>query len=135
MVGGLGERVRFLGQVPRAAMPERYRSATVLVVTSRHEGQSMVAVEAAASGLPVVGTRVGVLPDLGGGAVTVAPDDASGLADAIGSVLDDAGRAAAMGAAGRRWRWIASTSTGPPPTSSPRYEGLVRSGRGRVSGR
>ena len=62
----------------------------------------MVAVEAAASGLPVVGTRVGVLPDLGEGALTVPVGDEAGLVDALASVLDDPRRAAAMGMAGRR---------------------------------
>ena len=80
----LAGRVRFAGQLPRDEMPARYRSATLLAVTSRHEGQSMVAVEAAASGLPVVGTRVGVLPDLGDGATTVPVGDEAGLADALG---------------------------------------------------
>ena len=61
----------------------------------------MVAVEAAASGLPVVGTRVGVLPDLGGGAATVEPGDEEGLVAAVAGVLDDQARAAAMSAAGR----------------------------------
>lgn len=98
---GVGDRVSFPGQMPRAGMPERYRSAALLLVTSRHEGQSMAAVEAAASGVPVVGTRVGVLPDLGDGARTVAIGDEAGLAEAAAAVLDDPAVAAAMGAAGR----------------------------------
>ena len=97
----LSARVRFAGHVLRDAMPARYRSATVLAVTSRHEGQSMVAVEAAASGLPVVGTRVGVLPDLGDGATTVPVGDETALAGALAAVLDDPDRAARMAAAGR----------------------------------
>ena len=99
---GLGGRVAFAGHVPRAEMPARYRAAALLVVTSRHEGQSMVAVEAAASGLPIVGLPVGVLPDLGGAALTVPAGDEPGLAAAIASVLDDPLRARAMSAAGRR---------------------------------
>lgn len=98
---GLDGRVRFLGQVRRAAMPDLYRAATLLAITSRHEGQSMVAVEATACGLPVVGTRVGLLPNLGEAALTVPVADEVGLAIAIESVLDDPARAAAMGAAGR----------------------------------
>lgn len=94
-------RVRFAGQLSRAVMPAHYRSATVLAVTSRHEGQSMVAVEAAASGLPVVGTRVGVLPDLVGGATTVPVGDEAALAAALATVLDDPVRAARMAADGR----------------------------------
>ena len=62
----------------------------------------MVAIEAAAAGLPVVGTRGGALPDLGEAALTVPVGDETGLADAMASVLDDHVRAAAMAAAGRR---------------------------------
>jgi glycosyltransferase involved in cell wall biosynthesis len=98
---GLAAAVTFLGHVPRASMPDRYRAATVVLIASRHEGQSMVAVEAAASGRPVVGTRVGVLPELGAGAETVAVGDASGLAAALAGVLDDDAKASAMGEAGR----------------------------------
>ena len=61
----------------------------------------MVALEAAASGVPVVGTRVGILPDLAGGAATVPVGDEAGLADALAAVLDDPGRAARMATAGR----------------------------------
>ena len=98
---GVGDRISFLGQLPRAEMPARYRAASLLLVTSRHEGQSMVAVEAAASGIPIVGTRVGVLPDLGSGAITVPPGDEAALVAAVARVLDDPGRATEMGAAGR----------------------------------
>jgi glycosyltransferase involved in cell wall biosynthesis len=98
---GIADRVAFRGQLARDALPARYRAATVLAVPSRHESQSMVAVEAAACGLPVVGSRVGILPDLGAGARTVAPDDDVGLADALAAVLDDPALASAMGAAAR----------------------------------
>lgn len=86
---GLQDRVRFLGRLPRAGMPLVYRSASVLAVPSRHEGQSMVAVEAVACGLPVVGTRVGILPELGDAALTVPIGDERALTAALASVLDD----------------------------------------------
>jgi glycosyltransferase involved in cell wall biosynthesis len=98
---GIRDRVRFLGQLPRAQMPDLYRSASLLAVTSRHEGQSMAAVEAAAAGLPVVGTRVGILADLGTAALTVPVGDEAGLATALAAVLDDPHLAARMGAAAR----------------------------------
>ena len=97
----VADRVRFAGHLPRAAMPARYRSASVLAITSRHEGQSVVAVEAVASGLPVVATRVGIVPDLGDAALSVELDDDTALAGALTAVLDDPARAARMGAAGR----------------------------------
>lgn len=98
---GIAEDVTFAGQLPRSQMPDLYRSASVLCVTSRHEAQSMAAVEAAMSGLPVVGTRVGVLPDLGDGALVVDAADERQLASALASVLDDEMLAQQMGRAGR----------------------------------
>lgn len=98
---GIGERVTFRGQLPRGALPEVYRAASVLAVSSRHEAQSMVAIEAAACGVPVVGTRVGALPDLSHGALTVPVGDRAGLARALATVLDDPVLAASMGVAGR----------------------------------
>ena len=61
----------------------------------------MVAVEAAACGIPVAGTRVGALPDLGRGALIVTVGDERGLATALAKILDDPPLAASMGAAGR----------------------------------
>ena len=125
---GLAGRVGFPGQVARSTMPDRYRGAALLAVTSRHEGQSMVAVEAAACGLPVVGTRVGVLPDLSDAALTVPVGDEQALASAIAAVLDDPVRMAAMGQAARH---IAETRFDLDATSAAlfdRYEALVRRG-------
>ena len=52
---------------------------------SRHEAQCMVALEAAACGVPLVGTRVGVLPEL---TDAVAPiGDHQALAQAIVATL------------------------------------------------
>ena len=125
---GLEGRVGLPGQVARSTMPDRYRGATLLAVTSRHEGQSMVAVEAAACGLPVVGTRVGVLPDLSDAALTVPVGDEPALAAAIAAVLDDPVRMAAMGHAARH---IAESRFDLDATSAAlfdRYEALVRRG-------
>jgi glycosyltransferase involved in cell wall biosynthesis len=97
----VGDRVRFEGTLPRVALADRYRSADALLVSSRHEAQSMVAAEAAACGLPLVGTRVGSLPDLGDGAETVPVGDVGALAKALAGVMGDEPRRRAMGAAAR----------------------------------
>ncbi len=91
----------FTGQLPREELADVYCRSTVLAVSSRHEAQSMVAVEAAACGLPVVGTAVGVLPDLDGAASTVPVGDHRALAAALRKVIGDPIRAARMGHAGR----------------------------------
>ena len=50
----LGDRVRFLPDVPRARMPELYRAADLFALASLHEMFGIVLIEALASGLPVV---------------------------------------------------------------------------------
>jgi D-inositol-3-phosphate glycosyltransferase len=69
---GLDGRVRFVDPQPHDQLPDFYRAADVLVMPSRSESFGLVAVEAQASGLPVVASRVGGL------AYTVA-DSESGL--------------------------------------------------------
>jgi glycosyltransferase involved in cell wall biosynthesis len=97
----IADRVRFLGPLDREALAARMQAASVLVVTSHHEAQSMVAVEAAACGLPVAGVAVGVVPELAraGGAIVAAERTPSAIAEAIESAL--AGRDG-LGAAARR---------------------------------
>lgn len=61
---GLSDVVTLRGHVPRHDLAGYYRAADVLAVSSRHEMQPMVAIEAALCGLPTVGTAVGLIPDL-----------------------------------------------------------------------
>jgi glycosyltransferase involved in cell wall biosynthesis len=57
--------LRFLGRVPDAELPERYRAATLFVLPSRElEGLGLVLLEALACGLPAVGTPVGGIPEV-----------------------------------------------------------------------
>jgi glycosyltransferase involved in cell wall biosynthesis len=76
---GLAERVRFHGALAHDVLPAVYRQADLLVVSSRFESQCLAALEAAACGTPVAGTRVGVLPDLAAPEALCAPGDAEGL--------------------------------------------------------
>jgi len=57
---------RFVSEVPPADMPHFYRSAAILLLSSRAEGSPMVVEEALASGLRVVATDVGDLGRRGG---------------------------------------------------------------------
>jgi glycosyltransferase involved in cell wall biosynthesis len=83
-------RVTFHGAIPHDRLPDYYRAADLLVVSSRYESQGMVALEAAACGCPVMGTAVGLLPELPG--VYVVPvGDAGALARAIVAALSDRG--------------------------------------------
>ncbi|WP_405085626.1 glycosyltransferase [Microbispora sp. NBC_01389] len=81
---GLDGSVRVLGQVPRAG--RLVAAADVLVLSSDHEGLPVVVMEALASGVPVVSTRVGGVPDLvvsGHNGILTEPGSVPGLAGAM----------------------------------------------------
>ena len=101
---GLADAVVFAGQRFR---PEPfYRLMTVFARSSRAEGMPVAVLEAWASGLPVVCTAVGGLPELVTHQQTgwlVPPGDTNAFAEAIGEVLDDRPLASRVGAAGREF--------------------------------
>lgn len=98
-------RVRFHGRLDKPALHALVRRAAVVAVPSRwHENQPMAVLEAYACGVPVVGTRLGGLPELvrdGVDGRLVPADDPAALAAALRDVLADAERAQLMGRAGR----------------------------------
>ncbi len=102
---GITDRVQFLGWVSPDKVTPLIRTATVVVVPSRHEGFSLVALEAALMGRPVVATRVGGLPEVVVHQETgllVEPEDTKGLAEAIAFLLAHPDAATQMGRAARR---------------------------------
>lgn len=86
--------------------PEKVlRNCQVFVLASLSEASSNVVLEAMATGLPVVATRVGGTPALVDDQRTgllVPPDDPKALAHAILRLLEAPARATEMGAEGRR---------------------------------
>ncbi|WP_040834821.1 glycosyltransferase [Nocardia brevicatena] len=101
---GVADRVRLLGRVPRARMPELLRSADIVVCTPWYEPFGMVPLEAMACGVPVVAGAVGGMLDTVTADITglhVAPQPAP-VARALACLLEDPARRQAMGAAGRR---------------------------------
>ena len=98
---GIEQRVTFHGEVAHDALPSLYARADTFVLTSLHEAQSLVALEAAASGLPVVGPPVGLIPELAPDAAVLVPGDPDALAGALATLLDDPERRRSMGRAGR----------------------------------
>jgi glycosyltransferase involved in cell wall biosynthesis len=81
----LGQSVHFHGEIDHADLAAVYRAADALVISSRHEAQCMVALEAAACGTQILGTRVGVIPELT--SATAPVGDAEALAGAILTIL------------------------------------------------
>jgi glycosyltransferase involved in cell wall biosynthesis len=99
---GIADRMIFTGW--RHDMPVVCADLAALVVSSDNEGTPMSAIEAMASSVPVVATRVGGLPDLirdGETGVLVPPRDAAALSLAITGLLKDPARRERMGAAAR----------------------------------
>jgi glycosyltransferase involved in cell wall biosynthesis len=92
---GLAGRVEFLGAVEHHHLPALYAAAGVFVQTSRHEAQGMALLEAAACGVPAVGTPVGVLPEVGG----LPAAGAAALAETLANLLADDSRRQALGRA------------------------------------
>jgi glycosyltransferase involved in cell wall biosynthesis len=86
---GLSEVVTFHGLRPKTSVAETMRSSDVFVLSSRFENLPCVVIEAMASGLPLVATRVGGVPEMvgEGDGLLVEPDDAQALADGIELVL------------------------------------------------
>jgi glycosyltransferase involved in cell wall biosynthesis len=81
---GISDWVRFYDVIPYDQMPQHYAWSDVMLHTSLSEGQSMAVTEAAACGVLIAGTRVGLLFDLGEEyAVTVDIGDDQGLAKKI----------------------------------------------------
>jgi glycosyltransferase involved in cell wall biosynthesis len=106
---GLSSMVTCLGYIPHSEMKNHYHWADLLLHTSVHESEGVVVVEAMASGLPVVGTKVGLLHDLNGQcAVTVKPGDDSGLAEEALSLLRSPDRLTAIRLNG--WEWAAANT-------------------------
>jgi glycosyltransferase involved in cell wall biosynthesis len=99
---GLAHRVIFTGW--RRDLPHIYADLDVLAVTSHNEGTPVSAIEAMATGCPVVATRVGGLPDLiqpGETGCLVPPGNALAMAKALLGLLRDPETARWLGHAAR----------------------------------
>jgi glycosyltransferase involved in cell wall biosynthesis len=99
---GLGSRLRWRGEVPDP--DAAFAEADLVLVPSRGETLSLVAIEALARRLPLVASGVGGLLDVvrdGETGVLVPPGDARRFADGVAQIAADPRRADAMAARGR----------------------------------
>ena len=101
---GLDAAVRFVGPLRGADVVQAYVDADVFVLPSYTENFGMTVVESLACELPVViSDQVNIHAEISGaGAGLVTRCDAGEVAQALETLLVDAGRRRAMGEAGRR---------------------------------
>jgi phosphatidyl-myo-inositol dimannoside synthase len=107
---GVRDRVSFLGSVPDHDLAAIYNCAEVYLGLSRImaenvEGFGISLVEASASGVPVLATRTGGIPDAvrdGETGLLVDADQPEQISAALRLLLDDRVLACRLGAAGRR---------------------------------
>ncbi len=100
---GVADRVRFLGQVTRGALPSLLRSADTVVCVPTYEPFGIVPLEAMACGVPVVAAAVGGLKESvvdGVTGVHVPPGDPDRLAAVLAALLADPAARSRLGAAG-----------------------------------
>jgi glycosyltransferase involved in cell wall biosynthesis len=110
---GLSASVRFSGYVPEADKPDHFHLGDVFVFPSAMEGFGLAVAEAMASGLPVVASDRGAIPELladGEGGFLCDPARPELLADRLHRLLGDAPLRAKLGAANaervdRHFRW------------------------------
>jgi glycosyltransferase involved in cell wall biosynthesis len=93
----LEDRVEFAGHVSRDELAALYRGAQALVFPSRYEGFGLPALEAMASGTPVVATRSSSIPEVTGEAAILVGGDADELAKGIERAIAERERLRAAG--------------------------------------
>jgi glycosyltransferase involved in cell wall biosynthesis len=97
-------QVRFHGTLPQNELAELLRVSDTFAIMSTSETQSMVLLQAMASGIPVVAANSRALPEFvspANGALAD-PHDPAGLARTLGELLATPEQLRALGAAGRR---------------------------------
>ncbi|TQE44345.1 D-inositol-3-phosphate glycosyltransferase [Corynebacterium phoceense] len=114
---GVERYVRFIAPRPPAELVAVYQAADIVAVPSYNESFGLVAVEAQASGTPVIAARVGGLPiavDDGETGLLVDNHDPEAWADALEQLLDNDERRIAMGEAAvdhaQNFSWAAAAT-------------------------
>jgi glycosyltransferase involved in cell wall biosynthesis len=101
---GLADHVKFRGYLTQATLSDCYAGANVYVQASRHESQGVAVCEAAAAGVPLVGTNVGILSELAPtAAIAVPTSDPAALAEGVVRVLSSPEFAAVLAENAQRW--------------------------------
>jgi glycosyltransferase involved in cell wall biosynthesis len=103
---GMYERVQFMGPMPQTELASWMQKACVFVLPSASEGLGRVAIEAMATGTPVIASHVGGIPEVveeGNTGFLVSPGDERALAEKLRWVLENSDEAHEMGERGREF--------------------------------
>lgn len=101
---GLGERISLAGHHPQVA--SLLPALDVFALPSQTEGLSIALLEACASGLAIVATRVGGNPEIihdGDTGLLIPPDDNASLSRALARLLASSDERATLGQSARNW--------------------------------
>jgi glycosyltransferase involved in cell wall biosynthesis len=102
---GIGDRVVFLGWQSREELIQCYKQSNIFLLASRHEGMPNAVLEAMASGLPVIASRIAgneelVIHEKTG--LLVESENIASLTAALHGLIEDPSRAEQLGAASRQ---------------------------------
>jgi hypothetical protein len=92
LIGSLGiaGSIDHLGTLSNDQLPRAYADSDILVMPSLHEGFGLPILEAMASGIPVVASNRGSLPEvIGDAGLMVEPDDIEAIVGAVVRLLTD----------------------------------------------
>lgn len=106
--GVSGSHVRFLGTLSQPELATWLRAADLLCLPSHNEGTPNVVIEALASGVPVVASRVGAIPVMvqhGRTGFVVDPGDPRALAEALRQALSQHWDESAIAASVEGFTW------------------------------
>ena len=105
MLLGVSDIVIFTGEIPQEEMPFYYAMSDIAVTPSVQEAFGLVITEAMACGKPVIGTRVGGIPDQiidGYNGFLVTPKNPLEIAQKICWMIENPDKANQMGLNGRK---------------------------------
>ncbi|MCF6390684.1 glycosyltransferase family 4 protein [Mycobacterium sp. MBM] len=137
---GISDIVNVSSGLSDEALAELLASAEIACIPSLYEGFSLPAVEAMASGTPIVASRAGALPEVlgeeGECARLVRPADIEELTGVLGELLDSPAERHRLGAAGRRraldvfsWESVAAQTVAVYQRAIERTAAQTRKGR------
>jgi len=101
---GIENNVRFMGVLSKPDLNEAYNATKMFVIASTSDTQSMVMMQAMASGLPVIGVKARALPEYikKDNGFLVEPADAEGFAEKIIHLFEHPDERKTLGSGGRK---------------------------------